>query len=217
MTIRGSMSIIQREIMLCILCVVTLINAQVIETVDISNDISRISENAFSNKGSVWYSGGLSFSTIGVEGESDRINIFQISPTTRFFPADHFMIGPSFSWTIISIGSNNLHQVGIGAEIGVVFNNNRSLIPYFRSGGNLAFVSATGSGNAPMGFAIPIAAGIMVPTSKFFAIQIEPAYTITFVENSNMNVFSINLGISGIFGKSAITVLQGISGITSLF
>ena len=192
------MSMILKAIMPCIV-IVTIASAQ------------QFSD--FSKKGSTWFGGGLNFSSVGIEDE--RLNMLQASPILRFFPADHFMMGPSISWTGIFVDGESVNQFGIGAEIGGVFDGGGKTFPYVRTGGNLAILSAYGESFT--GFSLPIAGGVIIPVGRVFALQIEPAFTITWVENENMNVFSISFGICGIGEKSAVTVMQGMSGLTSLF
>jgi hypothetical protein len=177
--------------------------------------ISAQQVSNFSKKGSSWLGGGLNYSSIGIEGESDRLSMLQVSPILRFFPADHFMIGPNISWTGIFVEGESVNQFGIGLEIGGVFDGGGKTFPYVRSGGSLAILGA--GGESATGFSLPLAAGIIIPVGRVFALQIEPAYTITWVENSSMNVFSLSFGICGIGEKSAVTVMQGMSGLTSLF
>lgn len=167
----------------------------------------------FSKKGSTWFGGGLSFSSIGFEGE--RIGILQASPILRFFPNDHFMVGPSISWTGMFVDGESMNQFGIGAEIGGVFNRGGNAIPYVRTGGSLALVGS--SGQSVTGFSLPIAGGIIIPISRIFALQIEPSFAITWIEDVKFNVFGISFGICGIGEKSAVSVMQGMSGLTSLF
>jgi hypothetical protein len=167
----------------------------------------------FSKKGSTWLGGGLNFYSIGVDDE--RVNMLQASPILRFFPADHFMIGPSISWTGVFADGESVNQFGFGAEIGGVFDAGGKAFPYLRSGGNFAILG--GSGESVTGFSLPIAGGVIIPVGRIFALQIEPAFTITWVEEMNYNVFSINFGICGIGEKSAVSVMQGMSGLTGLF
>ena len=179
--------------------------------------VSNSQAGDFSKQGSTWLGGGLSFSSIGVEHEDTRMNTLQVAPILRFFPADHFMIGPSLSWTGMFFDGEAINQFGIGADIGGVFNVDDKLYPYVRSGGNLAVIGGSGIGETATGFSLPIAGGLIIPVGRIFALQIEPAYTITWIESESINVFSISFGICGIGEKSAVSVMQGISGSTSFF
>jgi hypothetical protein len=109
----------------------------------------------------------------------------------------------------------SVNLFGIGAEIGGVFDAGGKAFPYVRSGGNLAIFSAFGESLA--GFSLPIAGGVIIPVGRIFALQIEPVFTINWVEEINYNVFSINFGICGIGEKSLVSVMQGMSGLTSLY
>lgn len=167
----------------------------------------------FSKKGSKWLGGGFNFSSIGIEDE--RLNMLQASPILRFFPADHLMVGPSISWTGIFVDSENINQFGFGAEIGGVFENNGKSFYYIRSSLNVIILGGTGENIS--GFSLPIAGGVIIPIGKIFAVQIEPSFTFTQLEDANMNIFNLNIGICGIGEKSAVSVMQNTLGITSLF
>lgn len=178
--------------------------------------IRSVQASDFSNQGSAWLGGGLSYSSIGAGGDDYRLNLLQVAPILRFFPVDHFMIGPSLSWTGMFVDEGGINQFGIGADIGGVFNVDDKLYPYIRSGGNISLFTI--SDEEPLvGFSLPIAFGFIIPVGKIFALQIEPSFTVTWVEGENLNVFNISIGICGIGEKAAVSVLQGMTGITSLF
>ncbi|HZH71826.1 MAG: porin family protein [Fibrobacter sp.] len=178
---------------------------------------SNLQASDFSKQGSKWLGGLFSFSSMGFKGDDSRLNMIQISPILRFFPVDHFMIGPGFSYTGSFVEGEGINQFGIGAEIGGVFNLDDKLYPYVRSGGNFTIIGGSIMEGSLNGFSLPIAGGLIIPVGNIFGLQIEPAYTITWIEGESMNVFSISLGICGIGEKSAVSVLQGISGLSNLF
>ncbi len=178
--------------------------------------VSNSRAGDFSKQGSAWLGGGVSYSSLGF-GEGPRMNMVELSPILRFFPVDHLMVGPSFTWTGMFIESESIHEFGMGADLGVVFNENDHLYPYLRSGGRFTIYGGSGLYESQTGFTLPIAAGMIVPVGNIFAIQIEPAFTITWIEGENMNVFGVNLGICGIGEKAAVSFLQRMSGIMSFF
>lgn len=178
--------------------------------------ISAQQVSNFSTKGSTWLGGGMSYASIGYEGGDSRMNMLQLSPVLRFFPADHFMIGPNVSWTGMFADGESVNQFGLGLEIGGAFNNGGTVIPYVRSGGSVAIFGGSGM-SSETGFSLPLAAGMIIPIGGVLALQIEPAYTITWVNESSMNVFSLSFGICGIGEKTAVSVMQGMSGLTSFF
>jgi hypothetical protein len=99
----------------------------------------------FPKQGSKWLGCGFSYSKIRLPLEYSLLNMLQVVPVLRFFPVDHFMLGPSLSWTgIFSERMGAINQFGIGADIGGVFNADDKLYPYVRSGGNLAIISGIG-------------------------------------------------------------------------
>jgi len=137
----------------------------------------------------------------------------QVAPILRFFPADHFMLGPNISWTGMFADGDNVNQFGMGLDIGAVFDLNENYY-YLRSGGSLAVVGGKGM-NSSSGFSLPIAGGIIIPIGKMLAFQIEPGITITWIEETYMTVFNVSLGFCGIGEKSAVSVLQGLGGLTN--
>lgn len=164
--------------------------------------------NDFSSEGSVWSGGAFNFSSFGFQGGDTRINRIEISPILRFFPVDHLMIGPKFSWAGTFIDENGVNQFEMGLDIGAVFKIENKLYPYFRSGTSLALLSS--GGNSFSGFTLPLAAGMLIPIGRIFALQIEPSYTITWIEGTSINTFNINFGICGIGKKSAVSISHGI-------
>jgi hypothetical protein len=78
----------------------------------------------------------------------------QVAPILRFFPADHFMLGPNISWTGMFADGDNVNQFGMGLDIGAVFDLNENYY-YLRSGGSLAVVGGKGM-NSSSGFSLPI-------------------------------------------------------------
>lgn len=177
--------------------------------------VANVHASDFSKQGSTWLGGGFNFSSLGFESGDERVNKLQIAPIIRFFPVDHIMVGPSVSWTGMFAGGEAINQFEMGADVGAVFNIDDKVYPYVRSGGNLALLA--GGGATASGFSLPIASGLIIPIGKIFAFQIEPAFTITWIEGTTMNLFSINLGICGIGEKSAISILQGVSGLLDFF
>ena len=179
--------------------------------------------DGFAKQGSFWLGGGFNYTSLGNEYSDDRTNILQISPIVRFFPFDYFMIGPSFSWTGMFTGDNNINMFGIGADLGCTFNVNDKVYPYFRTGANFIIEGISEElygerySNSVQGFSMPIAGGVIIPVGRVFAFQIEPAFTITWIEGNSMNSFGINIGICGIGEKSAVSFLQGLSGLPNIF
>jgi hypothetical protein len=168
------------------------------------------SNNSFSTQGSKWLGGGLTFFSVG--DEYNRVRILQASPILRFFPADHFMIGPSFSWTGMYYDSYAINQFGLGFEIGGVFNAGGQLFPYVMSGGQVVITG--GEGSSTTGFKVPISGGLLIPLGNFFGLQIEPSFINTWVESGHYaNSIGIKIGICAFGERAAISVLQGISGL----
>lgn len=170
---------------------------------------SLLHASDFATQGSRWLGGNFSFTSMGSEISDDRINRLQISPVLRFFPADNFMFGPSLTWNGAFVDSYNINEFSIGAEIGAVFNTENTTFPYIRSGSGITILSY--ESETEQGFTLPVAAGIIFPVGDVFGIQIEPSYTITWINEVSFNSFGVNFGICGIGEKSIISFAQGFS------
>ncbi|HEX2958273.1 MAG TPA: hypothetical protein VHO70_15670 [Chitinispirillaceae bacterium] len=180
-----------------------------------SSNILAQDSNAFSTRGSKWFGGGASFTSVGED--SYRVRILSVAPIFRFFPADHFMVGPSFSWTgmYYDMGgyyneTYSVNQFNFGLEMGGVFNVAGSVYPYVMSGANVVLTGDEGS--ASTGFVVPITGGIIISLGNFWGLQIEPTFQNLWSEGGEYaNSIGIKIGVCALGGKSAISVLQGIS------
>lgn len=188
--------------------------------------ITKAEVSDFGTRGSKWFGGSFSYSSIGVAGGDSRTNLFQASPITRFFPTDFLMIGPSFSWTGMFMENSNLNQFGFGFDVGALFNA-KGVMPYFHLSPSYNLTSYhykyesyyydESGGSNTHGFSLPIGIGIIIPVGDIIALQFEPSINFVFIEDETINAFSISLGICGIGKNTAISFLQGFSAIKNQF
>jgi len=177
---------------------------------------SKINASEFSLQGSTWLGGGLTYSSIGFENVDTRISSVRIEPILRFFPVDHFMMGPIIAWNGNFIEHSNANQFDIGAEIGGVFSSDNKTFTYLRTGGSISLLSGNAMADSYTGFTVPIAGGVIFPCGDIFGIQLEPYYSITWIEESSLNVFGVNIGICGMGKKSLVSIMQGVSALSIL-
>jgi hypothetical protein len=173
----------------------------------------------FTDKGSVWLTGSFGFSTIGIEGQNDRMNVILVTPTARFFPVPFFALGPRFQWIGIFDNDDSQNQIGFGMDLAFAYGKNSSFIPYVRSGGQFDIYSYSYSGSAyysgsstsETGFTLPIAVGMLTKVNGIFGLHFEPSFQIRWVDGESMNVFSFSFGFGGIGDKICVTTLQSLS------
>jgi len=164
----------------------------------------------FSTKGSIWLGGGFDFNSFKDDFNHERLNTIQISPILRYFPADHLMVGPSLSWSGVFLGSAQSSSVAFGIEVGQVGDIKGLLYPYYRTG--ISWTTFSGLSNeVSTGFVLPVSLGVIIPAGRCFGVQIEPGFTYTQLEKSEMNTISVSIGICGIGEKSAISIMQNFS------
>jgi len=163
------------------------------------------------SKKNQWFGGEFSLSSHGMslrnsDYSSDRLNIIQFSPVTRFFPANHFCIGPKFGWTGIFSSGEQEQVLSFGGELGVVYGL-ESIIPYLLVSPHES-ISIGGNGNM---FSIPITAGIMIPLKDVVGLQFEVGVSLGIEKNYTYNTISIGIGICGLGEKSAVSFLNRFS------
>jgi hypothetical protein len=166
------------------------------------------SNTSFTKAGSKWHGGSYGFATIGIEDVNSRLNMLMLKPVFRIFPTDHFFLGPKIDWTGMFAEGDNIHQIGIGGELGFAKPANDA-IPYFRIG--LQFEVVSGNGSSENGFAVPVAAGFIFKRYDILAIQVEPGFQYISVDNTSMNIISFSIGVCGIGENVAVSVIQSIS------
>jgi hypothetical protein len=170
-----------------------------------------LTQEYFTDKGSVWVGGSISFSTFGIKGGEGRDNLILLSPFGRVFAARYFMVGPRFQWTSMFDKDYSENQIGMGLDFGPAYGKNEHIIPYLRVGGQFDIYSSRSSwgGSSEPGFTLPIGVGILCKTNSIFAIQIEPAVQMKWSDGEQINIFSISVGFAGVGRKIAVSALGG--------
>jgi hypothetical protein len=183
---------------------------------------SSMAAEFFTDHGSYWLGGEASFSTAGYSGENSRINFLSVTPIVRFFPAKSFFVGPALSWKGAFEENYSTNVFGLGVDLGFAFGEKHSVVPYFRSGGQFDIYAYSESSNNydgydnsyhyhENGFTLPIAGGVIIPLFDVIALQIEPSFTLNWIDGESFNTFGISFGFCGKGTRSAISILNGIN------
>lgn len=124
-------------------------------------------------------------------------------------------LGPAFQWIKIFDSDNSADQVGLGTDFAFAYGRDIPVVPYFRSGYRwniyrmkYTYINET-SRETDHGWAIPIAAGIMIPIWNGLGFQIEPCFEIGKYEDDSRNNFTIYFGVCGVGQHGAISALSG--------
>ena len=173
----------------------------------------------FTDRGSIWTGGTFSFSS-QTYYHGQTVNVFMLSPAFRYFAAKYFLVGPAFAWRDISNSNyGDRYSTGslyLGPELGFAYGNHR-VIPYAISGVQYTH-SYSSDYYSSDGFQIPINGGIMVALFDGIGIQFEMGITFnhsrsTLGLNPDATMFSLCLGVCGIVGKTAISLLSSFRGL----
>lgn len=124
--------------------------------------------------GDCWVSGGFSFQSSGVKykndflndfyNDDDRYNTIQFSPSFRFFPVNHFCIGPEFNWIGVftdGSGANVFELKGTLGLVGVAGNS----YPYLLAAPGAQFAESVSR------FVLPFSGGIMLAISEHLGLS----------------------------------------------
>ena len=166
-------------------------------------------------QGDIWLGGSMGFSSIGrSNSNSRRVNTLYVSPMIRFFPAQHLVAGPKFTWTGTYYNSEKYNTLGFGGEIGFAFGS--GTIPYILVSPQFGTIIV--DSYSEEAFIFPLTAGIIVPVGGNLGLQFEVGYTLNRYKDSNpTNVFSIGIGVCGLGKKLAVSVLNNIASTSSVF
>jgi len=177
----------------------------------------------FTDQGSVWTGGYLTFESVSVRGESVPENLWMVSPVVRYFPVKYFFVSPYFTWEFMNVGSTSSSgSVLIGPEIGFAYGKNIPVIPYVKSG--VDYAHSYGSYNygagypeakyGTDGYQIPISAGVMIPVIDGLGFQVEGGFAYQHQRESgsgitsDQSVISISIGVCGIGKGTALSFLN---------
>ena len=172
---------------------------------------TSFSETFNAKRGDIWMGGNLLFSSTGGSNERDRLNMLQLSPTFRIFPISYLYVGPKFSWTGIFIDEEAFNMMNLGGEIGCAFGG--TIIPYLQTAPH-ASIAFDARSSEEM-FYLPFTAGLIAPVADNLGIQFELGISVSFYKGNTYNTFSIGFGVCGLGEKLAISMMNGISSITS--
>jgi opacity protein-like surface antigen len=194
------------------------------------------SETFEAKQGDVWLGGSFSFSSMGYsydgEPSGDRMNMFMLSPITRFFPADYFSIGPKISWLgVFPSGGQNITMLGLGGELGYVYGG--KILPYFFAGSQANLIREKYEsydydefGNSvdysdtytDWSYVLPLSLGVVVPVVDNLGLQFEFGFQLGFNEGgkSKSNQIFIGFGICGLGKNVAISALSSTGILNSL-
>jgi hypothetical protein len=186
----------------------------------------------FTDRGSMWAGGSMSYINENVRGNPNPMNMFLLSPDLRFFPVPYLVVGPAVSWEIMSQSgegfSSSSGMLSIGPELGFAFGKNIPVVPYVLSGvryehdyssdsyTSVGAPSQTSKSGAD-GYSIPLAAGIMAPLVNGLGIQLETGFiyhhtrNYTSAQNSDMSAFVISVGVCGIGKNLGVSFLNTVS------
>ena len=165
-------------------------------------------------KGQVWLGGRFSFTTLIYDKLNHRENLLSISPTTRFFPANNFCLGPKFGWMGGYEKNYSRNAISIGGDIGFVGSGN-SVLPYvlvspyaFINSMNYHYSSYHGKTSITF-FVLPIFGGLLIPVGKSgIGLQVEIGNSVSFEGNDIRNMFGLVFGVCGLGQKIAIGFLN---------
>jgi hypothetical protein len=183
------------------------------------------SADFFTDKGSIWASGSISYINEYIRGETDPVNTFTLSPTVRYFPVKYLFVAPAFSWSIASQKDFSIGSFNIGPEVGFAYGNHFPAVPYVLTGIKYVhtYVSYSSSSRSGAdGFQIPLLAGIMVPLVDGLGLQLETGFTYNHARNygigasSDNSAFSISIGVCGIGKSMAISLLNSFTGLSNV-
>jgi hypothetical protein len=177
----------------------------------------------FSDKGSIWTGGSISFISQHVRPDSVATNGFLLVPTFRFFPVKYLMVGSSLTLRSAAWGKYSSSSISIGPELGFAYGNNIPVFPYilfsiqyFHSA--YTFESYSDYDNPATttsmfnGYIIPLSGGIMIPVFDGLGFQVEAAYLYEHYGSGffkqEIGLFRLSIGVCGIGKKIAISFLN---------
>lgn len=167
-------------------------------------------EASFSQAGDKWLGIELNFNSLRALGGTGSFNTLNISSVTRFFPADNFIIGPSFAYSRLSFGESgdreayNIYDMGL--DIGFSGNIKNKVMPYFIL--NPVFSLFTeryeGEGYGEPSFVGNCEFGTNIFINENVGIQLEPMYTIMPLEE--LHFWSFNFGLTFNLNKNLFSI-----------
>jgi hypothetical protein len=193
---------------------------------DVDNEKTDRNSGSFfmARKGQAWLGGGVNFMSMGAKYkdlryndiDDSRLNMLSVAMITRFFPANNFCMGPKFGWNGMFVENLSINTYNIGGDIGAVFGNSGSAMPYFITSPHAAISSGSYGSNGI--FVLPFTLGVMVPIGKSgVAMQYEFGLSFAFEEKYTINSFSIGFGISGLGKKVAVSMVNTMGLFSQLF
>lgn len=163
------------------------------------------STGEFSDRGSKWYGMELHFSSLRAFGGEGSMNTLKLNSITRFYPANNFILGPSFTYSRLSFGEwgdrESYSIFNIGMDIGFSNNIKNKAIPYFILNPKLSMYTAGYSGDVegePY-FKVEAKAGCIILINEYVGVQIEPNYQME--PSYEMYSFGLNVGFTFTLNK----------------
>lgn len=166
-----------------------------------------LTQIVFPTKNSVWLGGAFNLSSIGESGSKERNRLIMISPFIRFFANRSIFLGPRFQLTGLHNKDKSTMQMGTGLDFGLAYSITEHFIPFSHTGGQFDIYRSDSQTQA--GFSFPFGFGMFIKTKSIFALQLEAAGEIKWVEKQKITIFSISLGFAGIGKRHAVSVLGG--------
>lgn len=168
------------------------------------------STGEFSERGSKWYGMELHFSSLRIFDGEGSMNTLKLNSITRFYPAKNFILGPSFTYSRLSLGElgdrESYSIFNFGMDIGFSNNIKNRAIPYFIINPKLSMYTAGYSGDVegePY-FKVEAKAGCIVNINDFVGVQIEPNYLVQPAEE--IYAIGFNLGFTFSLDKNLFSL-----------
>lgn len=139
-------------------------------------------ESSYTLQGSKWLGLSFNISSVRAYGGDYSLNSIQLNSITRFYPADHFILGPSFTFSRISDGDGldrvSMSNYDIGIDIGFSKIINNRVIPYFIINPELSLYTdrVDGESAGEPTFKAEAKAGCIILINQYVGIQLEPNY-----------------------------------------
>ncbi len=194
------------------------------------NESGNESENlsSLSKKGTKWYGLDLSFSSNRMLEEDSRINTFSFITITRFYPANNFILGPSFQFSRSVYRENeykrSINNYDFGMEIGFSVNVNNKIMPYLIlspvldlavSDANIFRYGYSSEKETETTFEAKAKLGCLIYLNDYVGLQLEPNYEL--ISEEEVYSFGFTIGFTFSFNRRIFSTSSTSLTKTSIF